>query len=604
MDNKEIEFFEKVGKGRNSYVCTLEGSKIRYGVDRPLVISLQPREESSSQEKGPQGIPKLVISAPNPFPFKSTKQVPWNYNAHISTQSEEGAQDVEGSHREAQPTQGEESPKKEVVNEVGHFTRSGRCYSPETTKDSETCRDKDKTVVGEPKKIFREEPPPKINEPMTEAQAQEFLKFLKHSEYNIVEQLHKQQAQISILELLLCSEKHREALLKVLNQTFVPDNISALNITTHCNGYVLPGVLIDNGSALNVLPLATLQRLLVDSSHIKPYRNSVRAFDGTQREAIGKIEIPLLIGPTEYTVEFLVMDIKPTYNCLLGRLWIHSAGAVPSSLHQKLKFVIEGKLVCVEAEQDIIASVTSDTPYVKTNEEAVECTFRALEFVNAAFIAEGRRIPRPRLSNWLRDTFTFGGIVNTEQKVNEAIQENDKLRDEEMFSESLEGMMVNMVSDEAEGIQFLSEIRPCLPGETFNNWTCCDAPVTLRSPIISCMNDAESNPEIGSNADEMEGEIPEELIKLVTNEDKKLLPYQEELETLNLGTEEEIKEVKIGTTLSPKTRQDLIQLLREFQHVFAWITKICKIGYRYCGTQVTHETRLQTSTTKAQKNED
>ncbi|KAK8505873.1 hypothetical protein V6N12_042897 [Hibiscus sabdariffa] len=407
MDNKEIEFFEKVDEGRNSYVCASEGHKIKYGVDRPLVISLKPKEETPPQD-GLQGVLKLVISAPTPFLFRSTKQVPWNYTAHVSIQGEEETQNVEKSHEEAQPKRKEGPSEKEVVSEVGHFTRSGRCYSPETAKAPKTTEDKGKTVAVEPEKIFGEEPPPKINEPVTETQAPEFLKFLKHSEYSIVEQLHKQQARISILELLLCSEKHREALLKILNQTFVPDNISiekldlivgniaannyitfsddeipkggmgstkALNITTHCKGYVLLGVLIDNGSTLNVMPLATLQRFPVDSSHIKPCQNSVRAFDGTQRETIEKIEIPLLIGPAEYTVEFVVMDIKPTYNCLLGRPWIHSAGAVPSSLHQKLKFVIEGKLVCAEAEQDIIATVTSDTPYVETNEEAVECAF-------------------------------------------------------------------------------------------------------------------------------------------------------------------------------------------------------------------------------------
>ncbi|KAK8586274.1 hypothetical protein V6N13_082087 [Hibiscus sabdariffa] len=59
-------------------------------------------------------------------------------------------------------------------------------------------------------------------------------------------------------------------------------------------------------------------------------------------------------------------------------------------------------------------------------------------------------------------------------------------------------------------------------------------------------------------------------MKLVTNEDKRLLPYQEELETLNLGTDEEKREVKIGTTLLSKTRHDLIRLLHEFQDVFAW----------------------------------
>ncbi|KAK8704920.1 hypothetical protein V6N13_048532 [Hibiscus sabdariffa] len=128
-------------KARSDYHGGVPGHSIENCTPskRPLVISLKPREESSSQEKGPQGIPKLVISAPTPFPFKSTKQVPWNYNAHISTQGEGGAQDVEGSHREAQPTQGEESPEKEVVNEVGHFTRSGtRLRQQKTQKHTKT----------------------------------------------------------------------------------------------------------------------------------------------------------------------------------------------------------------------------------------------------------------------------------------------------------------------------------------------------------------------------------------------------------------------------------------------------------------------------------
>ncbi|KAA3465381.1 RNA-directed DNA polymerase (Reverse transcriptase), Ribonuclease H [Gossypium australe] len=69
----------------------------------------------------------------------------------------------------------------------------------------------------------------------------------------------------------------------------------------------------------------------------------MRAFNGIERRVMGRIEIPLLIGLTAYEVDFLVMDIKPSYNCLLGKPWIHTAGAVPSSLHQKLKLVSEGK---------------------------------------------------------------------------------------------------------------------------------------------------------------------------------------------------------------------------------------------------------------------
>ena len=39
------------------------------------------------------------------------------------------------------------------------------------------------------------------------------------------------------------------------------------------------------------------------------------------------------------------MDIRPAYSCLLGRPWIHGAGAVTSTLHQKLKYPVKGKIV-------------------------------------------------------------------------------------------------------------------------------------------------------------------------------------------------------------------------------------------------------------------
>ena len=55
-----------------------------------------------------------------------------------------------------------------------------------------------------------------INEPATEAEVNEFFKFIKHREYSIVEQLHKMPAKISMLVLMLNSEPHMEAMLKVL----------------------------------------------------------------------------------------------------------------------------------------------------------------------------------------------------------------------------------------------------------------------------------------------------------------------------------------------------------------------------------------------------
>ena len=107
----------------------------------------------------------------------------------------------------------------------------------------------------------------------------------------------------------------------------------ALHIMTKVKDCILPTVLIDNRSSLNVMPLSTLMRLLVDRSYMKHTKTVVRAFDGTRREVTKKIEIEVQIGLCTFNVEFQVMDILPSYSCLLGRPWIHIAGAVPSTLH-------------------------------------------------------------------------------------------------------------------------------------------------------------------------------------------------------------------------------------------------------------------------------
>ena len=80
------------------------------------------------------------------------------------------------------------------------------------------------------------------------------------------------------------------------------------------------------------------------------------------------------------------MDINPAYSCLLGRPWIHSIGVVPSTVHQKLKFVVEGHLIIVSGEEDILVSCPSSTPYVKAAEESLETAFQAFAVVSNAYV--------------------------------------------------------------------------------------------------------------------------------------------------------------------------------------------------------------------------
>lgn len=62
------------------------------------------------------------------------------------------------------------------------------------------------------------------------------------------------------------------------------------------------------------------------------------------------------------------MDIHPAYSCLLGSLWIHEAGAVTSTLPQKLKVVKNGKLVIMGGEQAMLVSHLSLFLYIDADE--------------------------------------------------------------------------------------------------------------------------------------------------------------------------------------------------------------------------------------------
>ena len=71
---------------------------------------------------------------------------------------------------------------------------------------------------------------------------------------------------------------------------------------------------------------------------------------------MGTLEIELLIGPTTFVVVFQVLRIPTSFNLLLGRPWIHRAGAIPSSLHQKVKFIHDGQVVVVQFVGDMFIS--------------------------------------------------------------------------------------------------------------------------------------------------------------------------------------------------------------------------------------------------------
>ncbi|XP_040934416.1 uncharacterized protein [Gossypium hirsutum] len=198
-----------------------------------------------NNEVGAQIMPKVIIHKPTLFPYKDSKRVPWSYDCSMTVPEDESIA----------------STSKDVQAEGSH-TWSGKRYDTVGVREEPT---KIKNVSAEKEK----EAEVPVKEPVKEEEAKEFLKFLKHSEYSVVEQLRRQSARISILALLLSFEVHRDALMKIC-------------------------------------------------------QNVVRAFDGTKRKVMGRIDIPLEIRPrSELPVPKIARATRMALQMMVGK------GALP-----------------------------------------------------------------------------------------------------------------------------------------------------------------------------------------------------------------------------------------------------------------------------------
>ena len=134
------------------------------------------------------------------------------------------------------------------------------------------------------------------------------------------------------------------------------DHIQSLFIDVAYSGRRVSSILLDNGFALNVCPLVTAIALGFSSTDFGPSLQTIKAYDRTQRTVMGTLNTHVMIRPVRYSILFQVLRIQSFFNLLLGRPLVHEAGAIPSSLHQKLKFIHEGGIIMIHYDRDVVTS--------------------------------------------------------------------------------------------------------------------------------------------------------------------------------------------------------------------------------------------------------
>jgi len=86
---------------------------------------------------------------------------------------------------------------------------------------------------------------------------------------------------------------------------------------------------------------------------LSKYDTPLMGFDGRIVILEGQISLPVNIEGKEMMVIFIVVASFSPYTMILGRPWIHAIGAVPSTLHIKVKFRIEQGIAMVRGNQQV-----------------------------------------------------------------------------------------------------------------------------------------------------------------------------------------------------------------------------------------------------------
>ena len=83
------------------------------------------------------------------------------------------------------------------------------------------------------------------------------------------------------------------------------------------------------------------------------YDTLLVSFDGRVVIPKGQISLPVNMEGKEVMMTFIVVRSFSPYMAILGRPWIHANGAVPSTLHVKVKFPIEQGIAVVRGNQQV-----------------------------------------------------------------------------------------------------------------------------------------------------------------------------------------------------------------------------------------------------------
>ncbi|XP_070029265.1 uncharacterized protein [Nicotiana sylvestris] len=124
----------------------------------------------------------------------------------------------------------------------------------------------------------------------------------------------------------------------------------ALVISILLNKVQVKNFLVDPGSSVNIIRSRVMEQLGLQDQFV-PTVLVLNGFNMANETTKGEITLPVNVSGTIQDTKFHVIEGGMRYNALHGRPWIHNMRAVPSTLHQMMKFLTSDGVKTVYGEQ-------------------------------------------------------------------------------------------------------------------------------------------------------------------------------------------------------------------------------------------------------------
>ena len=98
-------------------------------------------------------------------------------------------------------------------------------------------------------------------------------------------------------------------------------------------------VMVDQGSCVEIMYPDLYKGLNLKPEDPTTYDSPLAGFDGKLVAPKGQIRLPVQAGSEVVEVDFIVVDAYSPYTAIVARPWLHTLGAVSSTLHQKVKYL-------------------------------------------------------------------------------------------------------------------------------------------------------------------------------------------------------------------------------------------------------------------------